>query len=88
MGRFDASTRLASLGGLPTLVVSGAEDGIARPAYGRALAGAIPGARYVELEDAGHALTIQRAADVNALLDELFGGHYDRGAGLPALAAI
>ena len=88
MGRFDASTRLASLGGLPTLVVSGAEDGIARPAYGRALAGAIPGARYVELEDAGHALTIQRAADVNALLEELFGDDNHRGTGSPSLPAI
>ena len=56
MGRFDASPRLSSLAGLPTLVVNGAQDCIARPAYGRALAGAIPGARYVELEDAGHAL--------------------------------
>ena len=72
MGRFDASARLASLTGLPTLVVSAAHDCIARPAYGRALAGAIPGARYVEFPDAGHAVTIQRAGPINALLAEHF----------------
>jgi len=72
MGRFDASTQLASLEGLPTLVVSGAHDCIARPAYGRALAGAIPGAKYVEFPDAGHAVTIQRAGEINALLADHF----------------
>jgi pimeloyl-ACP methyl ester carboxylesterase len=73
MGRYDASSRLASLGRIPTLVISGTHDCIARPAYGRALSAAIPGSRYVELEDAGHALTIQRACEVNSLLEEIFG---------------
>ena len=72
MGRYDASAKLSALEGIPTLVVSGRHDCIARAAYGRALAAAIPGARYVEFDDAGHALTIQRAADVNELLAELF----------------
>lgn len=72
MGRFDASARLASLGEIPTLVISGAHDCIARPPYGRALAAAIPGARYVEFPDAGHAVTIQCADKVNALLEEQF----------------
>ncbi len=72
MGRFDASEQLASLDGIPTLVVSAAQDCIARPAYGRALAKAIPGARYVELPDAGHAVTIQQAGEINALLAQHF----------------
>jgi aminoacrylate hydrolase len=68
MSRFDASARLASLAGMPTLVLSAAHDRIARPEYGRALAAAIPGARYVEVPDAGHAVTIQSAAAVNEFL--------------------
>ena len=74
MGRFDASGHLATLAPIPTLVVSAAHDCIARPAYGRALAAAIPGARYVELSEAGHAMTIQCADAVNALLLEHFEG--------------
>jgi pimeloyl-ACP methyl ester carboxylesterase len=72
MGRYDASSRLPSLAGMPTVVVSAAHDGIARPAYGRQLAAAIPGARYVEFPGAGHAVTIQQADEINALLREHF----------------
>ena len=35
---------------------------------GRAIAAGIPGARYVEFEDASHAVTVQHADRVNALL--------------------
>ena len=70
MGRFDASARLAALKEIPTLVVSAQYDGIARPQYGRALASAIPGARYVEIRGAGHAVAIQKADDINGLLRE------------------
>jgi 3-oxoadipate enol-lactonase len=72
MGRYDASSKLAQLGGIPTLVVSAAHDCIARPAYGRALAAAIPGAAYVEIPDAGHGLPIQKSDQVNRLLLEQF----------------
>jgi 3-oxoadipate enol-lactonase len=68
--RFDASSRLQELAGVPTLVVSSRYDAIALPEYGRALAARIPGARYVEIADGGHALTIQCADQVNALLSE------------------
>jgi 3-oxoadipate enol-lactonase len=72
MGRFDVSSRLAELSGIPTLVLSAAHDLIARPEYGRALAAAIPGSKYVELPDAGHAVTIQCASQVNDIfLDHL-----------------
>ena len=39
---------------MPTLVVWGDSDGIADPDYGRALAAAIPGARFQVLPDTGH----------------------------------
>ena len=68
--RFDASSRLQDLAGVPTLVVSARHDAIALPEYGRALAARIPGARYVEIADGGHAVTIQCAREVNALLAE------------------
>ena len=72
MARFDASVRLAELGRIPTLVLSAEYDRIAPPAYGRALAAAIPGARYSEIAGAGHAVTIQCARVVNdILLDHL-----------------
>ena len=68
MSRFDASSRLPALAGVPTLVVSATEDRIARLEYGNELASLIPGARFVEIAQAGHAVTIQRAEESNALL--------------------
>lgn len=67
---FDATQRLAELVSMPTLVVSGAHDPIAPPQFGRVLAAGISGARYVELADASHGLTIQHAATINKLLEE------------------
>jgi pimeloyl-ACP methyl ester carboxylesterase len=54
----DVTPRLHELAGIPTLVINGGKDMIARPALGRALAAGIPGARYVEIPDAGHSLPI------------------------------
>jgi len=68
MSRFDVSSRLASLGSIRTLVVSATLDRIARTEYGRELAASIPGARFVEVGAAGHALPIQEAKRTNALL--------------------
>ncbi len=71
--RYDATARLRQLAGLPTLVVSAQHDRIAPPRVGRAMAAAIPGARFVEIQDASHGAAIQHAARVNALLMEHFG---------------
>lgn len=68
--RFDARPRLAALAGLPTLVASAELDRIALPAFGRELASLIPGARYVEMVDAGHAVPIHAPAIINVLLRE------------------
>jgi 3-oxoadipate enol-lactonase len=66
--RFDASARLAELAPIPTLIVAAQHDRIALPAYGSSLTAAIPGARLVELPDAGHGVTIQCAGEINRLL--------------------
>jgi pimeloyl-ACP methyl ester carboxylesterase len=73
MRRYDASARLANLATIPTLVVSGALDRIALPAFSRELAAAIPGARLLEIAGAAHSLPIHQATAVNALLTEHFG---------------
>jgi 3-oxoadipate enol-lactonase len=73
LGRYDAVDRLASLS-IPTLVVSAARDRIALPEYGKELAQAIPNAKYVELEDAGHGVPIHRPAAINDLLRSHFDG--------------
>ncbi len=48
--------QLSRLEGLPTLVVHGSADPAFPLAHGRALAGAIPGARLIELHGVGHQL--------------------------------
>ena len=82
MGRCNLTPRLAELAGIPTLVASGRHDPIAPPAFGRAIAAGIPGSRYVEFEDASHAVTIQQADRVNALLLE----HLDAACPTPSAA--
>lgn len=66
--RCDATPGLASLAGIPALVVSAEHDPIAPPEYGSELARRIPGARYIEISDASHGVTIQRPDEINALL--------------------
>lgn len=70
---WDGTARLGGIA-IPTLVMSAEHDPIAPPRYGRALADAIPGARYVEFHDASHGLPISHAERVNALLLQ----HLDR----------
>jgi pimeloyl-ACP methyl ester carboxylesterase len=74
----DLRPRLGELGGIATLVVAASNDLIAPPALGRAVAKGIPGARYVEVEDAGHGLPITHAERVNALLRAHFAAGRER----------
>jgi 3-oxoadipate enol-lactonase len=60
----DLVARLPEIA-VPTLVISGAGDLVLPPGNSQALAGRIPGARLVSA-DAGHMVTIERAADVAA----------------------
>jgi pimeloyl-ACP methyl ester carboxylesterase len=46
---------------VPTLVLWGASDGVVPPAYGRAYAGGIPGARFELVAGAGHHPEIEQA---------------------------
>lgn len=68
MRRYDRAADFARLSGIPSLVLSASDDRIAKPAYGRELAAAIPGSHYVEITDAGHGVPIHRADDVNSRL--------------------
>lgn len=68
MRHADASSRLSSLGQIPTLVMSATHDPIAPPVAGRMLRDRIPGARYVEVDEASHGLPIAHPSIVNLLL--------------------
>jgi len=54
----------------PTLVVVGREDAISPPEEMRQIAAAIPGARLVEVPEAGHMSPMENPAAVNAALRE------------------
>lgn len=72
MSTHELGPRLAGLASNPTLVLCADEDPIAPPAAGRATVERIGRARYVELTDCSHGVTIQRAEQINAILDEHF----------------
>jgi pimeloyl-ACP methyl ester carboxylesterase len=72
LGRHDVFARLNELAQIPTLVMSGEHDPIARQATGRALAAAIPGATFELFHGASHGLPIQHAEAVNQRLVEFF----------------
>jgi len=55
---------------LPALVVSGAQDPSIPPAHGRAIADAIPGARFTLLDPGAHRASVERADAVNELIGE------------------
>ena len=63
--RFDHSGDVGRVAS-PTLVIHGSEDRYVPPANARALAEAVPGARLLVLEGAGHLVFIERAAEVNS----------------------
>ncbi|MBF4573150.1 alpha/beta fold hydrolase [Herbiconiux sp. VKM Ac-1786] len=54
---------------VPTLVVWGASDRVVTPAYGRALAAAVPGARFAEVEKAGHLPHLEQPAATFAVIE-------------------
>ena len=72
--KHDERSRLGELGAIPTLVMSGKHDPIARPEFGRALTSGIGSARFSEWASASHALPIQESAAVNQELRAHFAG--------------
>jgi 3-oxoadipate enol-lactonase len=71
---FDARAGLGAITA-PTLVISGAEDPSIPAAHGRAIADAIPGARFELLDGAAHLASVERPAAVTALI----AGHLNEG---------
>jgi pimeloyl-ACP methyl ester carboxylesterase len=70
MRRHDVTSRLNELSGIPTLVINGEKDMIARPSSGRVIAAGIAGSRYIEIPGAAHAFPILEAERCAALLLE------------------
>jgi pimeloyl-ACP methyl ester carboxylesterase len=58
---------------VPTLVAWGEHDGIVSPAYGRAFAGLIPGARFEIVPDAGHHPDVEQAEALAGLVGSFLG---------------
>ena len=75
---YSAVERLHQVPEVPTLVLSGAEDRVARPAFGADLARRLRHARFVELVGAAHGLTIHCADEVTEILQN----HLDEAEGL------
>jgi 3-oxoadipate enol-lactonase len=59
--RGDSRDLLAGIA-VPTTVICGSQDAITPPAGARAMADAIPGARYIEIADAGHLSVLEQPA--------------------------
>jgi pimeloyl-ACP methyl ester carboxylesterase len=71
-GRPDSTPLLSGIR-MPTVVIHGLDDAIVSEAEARAMAGAIPGAAFVGIPDAGHVPNIEDPAPVNAALRALLG---------------
>lgn len=84
MARHDTWRRLPELADIPTLVVSATQDRVTLAQYGRALAAAIPGARYIEVPAAGHGVPIHRPDLINRLLADHFAAADARAGGDPS----
>jgi YbgC/YbaW family acyl-CoA thioester hydrolase len=70
--RPDSTDLLPTLEGLPTLVVVGEDDEVIPPQRAKAMAEAIPGARYAVIPGAGHLPPVERpTATTQVLLDFL-----------------
>jgi pimeloyl-ACP methyl ester carboxylesterase len=57
----------------PTLLIWGENDGIVTPAYGKAYAGLIPGAKFASIAEAGHYPHIEQPAAFKKVLTEFLG---------------
>ena len=71
--RPDMTTALGEIK-CPTLIIVGREDVFTPPAEMRGMAEAVPGAKYVEIPDAGHLAPLENPAAVSAALAEFIQG--------------
>ncbi|BAJ28931.1 putative peptidase S33 family protein [Kitasatospora setae KM-6054] len=78
----DKLAALPALDGLPVLVLAGTKDLLTPPEYSEAIAAALPGARLVLVEGAGHLVMLERPGTVDrelAALLERAAGHAGTG---------
>ena len=75
MHKADLTPRLAEID-LPALVIHGTEDAVLPIERGRALADALPDARFVAIEGSGHTTTVEAPAAVNRAIAEFLDGLY------------
>jgi 3-oxoadipate enol-lactonase len=68
--RHDSTGLLPTLADLPTLVLVGEEDALARPDAARRIATLIPGARLVVIPGAGHLPPVERPSETTAEIRE------------------
>lgn len=69
---FDLRNKLAGLR-LPTLVIAGSRDRYTPPGHSRMIANAVPGAKYIEVPDAGHLLPFTHHDLFNNYMTEFLG---------------
>lgn len=67
IGRIDSRPSLPAIA-VPTLVLVGDQDGVTPPEHAREMADAIPDAKLVIVQDAGHVSTLEQPGAVNAAL--------------------
>jgi len=72
--RVDYRGGLAALGPTPTMVVVGAQDAITPPTLARTMSAAIPGAKLVEVDGAGHLVPMEQPETTTQLLRKFWGG--------------
>ena len=72
--RHSTESRLPEIQ-MPTLLVRPGKDILIRPTQTDRLVQRIPNARVLRFDDAGHGVTFQKAAELNAALREHFGQH-------------
>jgi pimeloyl-ACP methyl ester carboxylesterase len=69
LSRHDSTSRLHELATIPSMVIAGQHDPIARPAGAKRLAEAIQADKLYILEEGSHALPIQAPEKVNRLIE-------------------
>jgi aminoacrylate hydrolase len=74
VSRHSTGSRLSQIEA-PTLLVRPGKDILIRPTQTDRLAARIPNSRVLRFDDAGHGLTFQKAAELNAALRAHFAHH-------------
>jgi pimeloyl-ACP methyl ester carboxylesterase len=71
LATFDVSSRVGEIQ-TPTLVITGGRDTVVPPASQVELAKLIPDAQHIFIQDAGHAVTVEKPDQYNPVILEFF----------------